>query len=252
MSRLPAGAYHLTMTTVFYAPPDRFRDGHVDLPDDEARHASRVLRHGVGDELLVVDGVGGRHRARIVEVDRQRVRAAIVETERMAGEPDYRLTLCAATLKNASRYETFVEKAVELGVAEITPLATERTERDRAKQTRLHNIMVAAMKQSGRCVLPVLHEPRPLEAVLAGAPAGLRLLCHEAAAREASLLARLAEEGLIGDVTILVGPEGGFSEQEVERAVASGWDVVSLGERRLRAETAGIVAAAAVALHAAR
>jgi 16S rRNA (uracil1498-N3)-methyltransferase len=240
------------MTTVFYAPPDRFSGGFVDLPEDEARHASRVLRHGVGDELVVVDGAGGRHRARIVGVDRQRVRAEVVETVRMAGEPAFRLVIGAATLKNATRFETLVEKAVELGVAAIVPLATERTERDRARPTRLHNIMVAAMKQSGRCVLPDLREQRALDDVIAEAPAGLRLICHEAAAPESNLLARLAREQRLGDVTVLVGPEGGFSDAEIERAGAVGWEVVSLGERRLRAETAGIVVAAAVALHAGR
>jgi len=236
------------MTTVFYAPPELFVDGRVELPEEEARHAIRVLRHRVGDELVVVDGVGGRHRTRLVEADRDRAVVQVLDTAHEVGEPEYQLTIALATLKNTNRFETFAEKAVELGVAEIIPLATRRTERVRMKEGRLENILVAAMKQSGRTRLPVLRPPSPLRDVLEGREEGLRLLCHESADPESGLLSRLSTAAPDAPITVLIGPEGGFDDEEVSMARSKGFGIVSLGRRRLRAETAAIAVAAAVAL----
>ena len=237
------------MTTTFYVPPSHITNGRVVLPDDEARHAVRVLRHGPGDEIVVVDGVGGRHCVRLTETDKRGAAGEIVSTEREVGEPLYRLTVALGTLKNASRFETFAEKAVELGVAVIVPLVTARTERMSLKPTRMENILVAATKQSGRSRLPVLAEPTPFADLLAERTGGTRILCHEAADPQALLPRVLDRLGISEAVTMLVGPEGGFSDAEVEAAKAAGWTVASLGPRRLRAETAAIVAAAAVMLH---
>ena len=234
------------MTTTFYAPPDHVRDGRVMLPEDEARHAVRALRHGVGDEIVVVDGAGGRYRVRLTEADKRGAAGEIVEAQREVGEPPYRLTVGLGTLKNAGRFETFAEKAVELGVSRIVPLATERTERERIKERRLENILIAAMKQSGRSRLPDLAELQDFDDALRSDDA-LRLLCHESADPAAALPRVL--DGAPLDLTILVGPEGGFSEPEVAAAEAAGWTVASLGPRRLRAETAAITAASAVMLH---
>jgi 16S rRNA (uracil1498-N3)-methyltransferase len=238
------------MTTLFYAPPAAFRDGEVELPEDEARHAGKVLRHSPGDEIEVVDGAGGRHTVRLTVVERQRVRGEVLRTARDMNEPSYRLTVGLATLKNAARFETFAEKAVELGVSAITPLATARSERQRVRPARLQNILIAAMKQSGRCRLPALGEPTELEDVLRQR-GGAGLICHEAAGPEHGIGARLAA-GVPPELTILVGPEGGFSDEEVAHAVALGWQLASLGSRRLRAETAAITACAAVMLAAER
>jgi 16S rRNA (uracil1498-N3)-methyltransferase len=235
------------MTTTFYAPPDRFSGTRIELPEDEARHAVRVLRHRAGDEIVVVDGAGGRFRVRLAEADGNRAAGDIVSEERDAGEPAYRLTIGLGLLKNPSRFETFAEKAVELGVAEIAPLVTERAERASVKHARIENILVAAMKQSGRSRLPVLAEPRPLRAMLE-AEGGLKLICHEASAPEDALVARLRQHTPPAAVTVLVGPEGGFSHGEIEAAISAGWLVTSLGPRRLRAETAALAAAAGVSL----
>ncbi len=233
------------MTTTFYAPPECITDGRLVLPDDEARHAVRTLRHAVGDEIVVVDGAGGRYRVRLTEADKRSAAGEVLAAEREAEPP--RLVIGLGVLKNAGRFETFAEKAVELGVTGIVPLETERTERSRIKPARLEHILVAALKQSGRSRLPALAEPTPLADVLARDTEGLRLLCHEAAAPEA-LLPRALDRNPGGSVTILVGPEGGFSEAEVAEAEAAGWIVVSLGPLRLRAETAAIAAAATAML----
>lgn len=234
------------MTTTFYAPPERFHDGRVTLPDDEARHAVRALRYGVGDEIVVVDGAGGRYRVRLTGADKRGAAGEVVEERREVGEPPYRLTVGLGTLKNAGRFETFAEKAVELGVGRIVPLTTERTERERLKERRLENILVAAMKQSGRSRLPDLAELQEFADALRSDDA-LRILCHESA-DPAAVLPRVLD-GAAESITILVGPEGGFSEAEVAAAEAAGWAVASLGPHRLRAETAAIAAASAVMLH---
>ncbi len=236
------------MTTTFFAPPERIADGCLVLPEDEARHAVRALRHSVGDEIVVVDGAGGRYRVRLTEADKRGAAGEIVGTEREVGEPRHRLTVGLGVLKNAGRFETFAEKAVELGVTEVVPLETERTEGARLKAKRLDNILVAALKQSGRSRLTDLAEPTPLADVLGAPPDGERILCHEAAG--GVLLPRVLSRNPAGPVTILVGPEGGFSDAEVAEARAAGWTVASLGPRRLRAETAAIAAAAAAMLHA--
>lgn len=218
------------------------------LPDDEARHAVRALRHGVGDVVEVVDGAGGRFRVRLTEVDKRIAAGDIVGERRDVGEPAYDLTVGLGGLKTASRFETFVEKAVELGVRTIVPLASERTERVHLKPNRIENILVAAMKQSGRSRLPAVSEPMSLHDLLE-VKTDLRIICHESADPEASLLRILGRAPAWDSCTVLIGPEGGFSDGEIGRALDADWTVASLGPRRLRAETAAMTAAGAVMLH---
>lgn len=238
------------MTTSFYAPPTAFRDTYVTLPEDEARHVGRALRKQPGDEIVVVDGVGGWHRVVLDHVDRRTAAGRVVETQHDVGEPDYDLCVGLALLKNRSRYETFLEKAVELGVSEVVPLRTARTEKGRLKRQRAENILVAAMKQCGRSRRPHLTELQSLFDVLPHSPAERYLLCHEKADASRTLAAALAQPSEVRSLCILVGPEGGFTDDEVEAAVQAGAELVSLGPRRLRAETAAIVAAAGVMLAA--
>lgn len=235
------------MTTFFYAPPPAFRGTVVVLPDEEARHVARVLRKQPGDEIVVVDGEGGWHRVALDHVDRRQVAGHVVETRREVGEPAYELSLGVAVLKNRSRFETVLEKAVEVGVREVVPLLTERTERERVKEARSHNILVAAMKQSQRCRLVELHEPTTFEDALVGA-FDLSLLCHEQAGVERHVLDVLRAQRGARRIRVWIGPEGGFSDDEVACAAAAGFLPVSLGPRRLRAETAALVAATAVML----
>lgn len=236
------------MTTPFYAPPDAFRPaGFVTLPDDEAAHAVRVLRHRPGDEIVVVDGVGGWHRVRLDRVDQRRAAGTVLATRTDVGEPPYRLSIGLALLKNRNRFETFLEKAVELGVSEVIPLITRRTEKGGLKRQRAENLLVAAMKQSGRSRLVHLADPRRFEDVLADPEPPLRFLAHEAAGADAALFPSLAA-GVPEGLRLLVGPEGGFTDDEVATAAAAGYRLVSLGPRRLRAETAAIAAATGIML----
>lgn len=232
------------MTTPFFAPPDAFVAGRVRLPDDEARHASRVLRHAVGDEIAVVDGAGGWHTVRLDRVTKDRVEGAVLETRHEVGEPSGRVVLGVAPLKSSDRFAFAVEKAVELGATDILLLDTVRTEGRIPKPERLHALAVAAMKQSLRSRLVRFHP------VLLGEVARFLdetgetfqpVLLHEAAPDDAAFPDVLARTGR--SVVPLIGPEGGFTEAEVDAARAAGWPVASLGPRRLRAETAFVVVA---------
>ena len=237
------------MTTAFYAPPDAFRGDRVVLPDDEARHASKVLRKEAGDAIVVVDGVGGWHRVRLDHVSRQQVVGTRVETRRDVGEMDVEVTLGVGLLKNRNRFETLVEKAVELGVRRLLPLQTARTEVESIREERTRNLMVAALKQSGRARLPEVASPQDLSALIASSTADLRLVAHEQTGGEGPLLEVLAGADEVSSVCVLIGPEGGFTDGEVHSAVDAGFTPVSLGPRRLRTETAGLTAAGAVSLY---
>jgi len=235
------------MTTAFYAPPSAFRGDRVILPDDEARHAAKVLRKGPGASIVVVDGEGGWHRVELDHVSRSQVVGTRVETRREVGEMRVSFTLGVGLLKNRNRFETLVEKAVELGASTIIPLLTDRTEKETIREKRIHNLLVAALKQCGRSRLPSVPSPQPVSAVIADDADGLSLVCHEPVGAEGPLWNSLqATEP--GAITVLIGPEGGFTVEEIDEAENSGFIPVSLGRRRLRTETAGMAAAAAVSL----
>ena len=229
----------------FFASPGDCVDGVVVLSEDESRHATRVLRLGPGDAIVVVDGEGMTHRVSLDDVGGKRVRGTILSSEQDAGEPRRSLHIGLAVLHQAARWETFLEKAVELGCTRITPLITKRTQHSRMKERRLRNIMVSALKQSERSRLPILDEPTPLDRVL-GEEAGMRAICHEAVPDGERLAVWMQQQDPDGteDCIVLIGPEGGFTDAEVQQAASAGWTPVWMGSRRLRAETAAMVAAA--------
>ncbi len=241
------------MTTVFHAPPTAFTtppDGapgeigigsHVVLPDTEARHATRVLRLREGAEIVVVDGAGGWHRVRLVHTEIGRAIGDVVASERPP--PPAPLRLALAVLKSDERFETAIEKATELGVTDIVPVISSRVEAGaRFRGERARAVLVAAMKQSLRAHLPHLHAPAPLATVV-----GPRAVVLHEGAPLADTLARMLAAPVSDDaapLTLVVGPEGGFTDAELAAAVAAGASVASLGAARLRAETAAIVAVA--------
>lgn len=227
------------MTTNFYAPPSVIRSGRVVLPEQEARHARTVLRVGRGDEIPVVDGEGGWYRVRVDRAGSDQLVGSIVQEESDVGEPAVEVTVGIGILKKRSRFETFVEKAVELGVYRIVPLRTRRTERESVRTDRLRKVMVAAMKQCRRSWLPILSEPKSPGALVAEGVGDTGFVCH-GGGDSVPIRRAVAGETGIHSATVLVGPEGGFHDAEVEDAVASGFTPVSLGRRRLRAETAGL------------
>jgi 16S rRNA (uracil1498-N3)-methyltransferase len=229
------------MTTNFYAPPSAIRGSRVVLPEDEARHVRTVLRGATGDEMTVVDGRGGWYRVQIDHVAPTQVVGTILEQRTDVGEPTVDVTVGLGLLKKRSRFETFVEKAVELGVRRIVPLRTQHAEPESIREGRLRNVMVAAMKQCRRSRLPDLTSPETPSAVLAASEREVELVC-QGGEDAVPIQSVLAKTGPVDSALVLVGPEGGFAEAEVETAVAAGCTPVSLGARRLRAETAGLAA----------
>jgi len=234
----------------FYVPPSHIAPPRLTIDGEEFQHLTHVMRRAPGDEIRVVDGKGNVFDARIMDLLRREAHCEIIGQSRMENEPERSVTLAVGILKNGSRFDFLVEKATELGVGSIVPLATERTIPRHARSDRWQKLAVAAMKQSGRCVLPHVLPLTPFDRFVAGfagtgggsgggSEVPLKLIPHE---KETARTLREALPGTAGNVVICIGPEGGFSDDEVERAGRAGFVPVSLGPRRLRTETAAIAA----------
>ena len=217
------------------------------LGEEDSKHCVKVLRMGEGDIIEVVDGNGKLYTCRITMAHPKR--CAVVAMEKVEQPPHWgcRIVLGIAPTKNLDRMEWLVEKCVEMGVDRIIPLRCHNSERTVLKTERLKKIMVSAMKQSLKATLPVLDEMTPVERVIAEAPDGTRCIAYCDALLPREQRHTLASAFRPGeDVTVLIGPEGDFSPEEVQAATAAGFVPVSLGESRLRTETAGMMAVAAI------
>ena len=217
------------------------------LGEEDSKHCVKVLRMGEGDTIEVVDGNGTLYTCRITMAHPKR--CAVEVTERMQQPPHWghRIVLGVAPTKNLDRIEWLVEKCVEMGVDRIIPLRCHNSERTVLKTERLKKIMVSAMKQSLKATLPLLDEMTPVAQVLAEPFEGTRCIayCDEQLPRGQRLtLMGVYQPGQ--DVMVLIGPEGDFSPEEVQAARDAGFMPVTLGESRLRTETAGMMAVAAI------
>lgn len=226
---------------LFYAPD--FAPPEYILNEEESRHCIRVLRLRTGDDIHITDGKGNLFCCRIVRPDPQRCLVATVNEEREYGKLPYRLTMAVAPTKNADRFEWFLEKATEIGVAEIVPLETAHSERRTFKPERAEKVITSAMKQSLKAYRPLLHPLTPFEAFV-GRPFPCRRLiahCEEAlspAGKRPMVCVLRAGE----DAQVLIGPEGDFSPEEVALALRCGFEEITLGTQRLRTETAAVTA----------
>lgn len=209
------------------------------LPAEESAHAIRVLRRRVGDELEVVDGKGGLYRCRLVTDDAKGACLEIIESTALPKVWTPYITVAVAPTKHSDRMEWLVEKLTEIGVDRIVPLRCEHSERKEIKASRLTKIAVSAMKQSLKAVLPEIYETMPFKEFLASHNLGEKFMGYCDSATERRLLATAYTPG--ADVTILIGPEGDFSPAEVDAAIASGFVPVTMGDNRLRTETAALV-----------
>lgn len=227
---------------LFYTPRTSVAGGGLVIAGEEAAHIVTVLRRREGDALAVTDGEGALYDAVIVRATRTEVRCSVRGTRAGGGEPSRRVVLAASLLRNPGRFEMLVEKAVELGVAAVQPIVAERTVPRHGRRERWEKIALAAMKQSCRTRLPRVEEPADFRALLASPweEGTLRLIAHEQESR--TTLPAAAPPGGGGMAVIAVGPEGGFSPDELAAAAAAGYVAVGLGPRRLRAETAAILA----------
>jgi len=208
----------------------------VELDGPEAHHLSSVRRFKEGDFVTLFNGDGNEYPARIVDVEKKRIRLQIASVERPERELSFRLHIASA-LPKGDRGDFLIEKLTELGATDFTPLITERSvvKADDAKAEKIRRAVIESSKQCGRNVLMRVHPPvRWLEWCVK--QPGLRLLALP------TVIVELAAGG--EDAIVAIGPEGGFSESEIQAALNSGWVGFSLGPRVLRTETAGIVAAA--------
>jgi len=213
------------------------------LDEDNSRHIVQVLRMQPGDALQLTDGKGALLTGVIIDSHKKKCRVRIQST--LSQPPARRKVVIAISLlKNASRFEWFLEKATEIGVSSIIPLICERTEKQHARSDRLRNILVSAMLQSQQTWLPDLPDPTPLAEILADPPCDQRFIAHclDAPRPTTALADRRQPEPPVTQL-ILIGPEGDFSPKEIETALKEGFLPVTLGDNRLRTETAGVVAA---------
>ena len=226
----------------FYAPEIE-TDGL--LPEGESAHCSRVLRMKEGDEIVVTDGKGSRYICGIIKSHPSRTQVEIKRKEEITSQREYRLTLAVAPTKNSDRMEWLVEKAVEIGVDKIALLRCERSERKNLRPERLLKVMVSAMKQSLGVVLPELEEVTKFkDFVEAAPPPAQKFFGYCSSLYPKKSFVDECRKG--GEVIVMIGPEGDFTPEEVETAVAKGFIPVTFGEKRLRTETAGVFVVCAV------
>lgn len=224
---------------LFYAGKENISGDCVAIAGEEFHHLRRVLRKEVGNEIRVADGRGTMYRVRIERIARQEAECRILESLPGFNEPRRKVTLLQALLKQPARMEWIVEKATELGVSRIVPLAAARCLTRHAKPERWTQLARTAMKQCLRCATPEIDPVATLDEALAAAGAVPVFLFHESAAAALDRAALPPEER---PLLLCIGPEGGFDDDEVRAAEAAGAAVLSLGPRRLRSETAAVAA----------
>ena len=216
------------------------------LGEEDSKHCVKVLRMTEGDIIEVVDGNGTLYSCRITMAHPKRCAVEVLERRHQPPHWGCRIVLGIAPTKNLDRIEWLVEKCVEMGVDRIIPLRCHNSERTVLKTERLRKIMVSAMKQSLKATLPQLDDMTPVKQVIAEFTAGTRCIayCDEMLPREGRKTLSSVYQPTGGDVLVLIGPEGDFSPEEVQAATAAGFIPVTLGESRLRTETAGMMAVA--------
>jgi 16S rRNA (uracil1498-N3)-methyltransferase len=210
---------------------------------EEFRHLSRVVRKKEGERVMLVDGADTSYSAVIRHIDRIHAECEIVETQHRANEPRIDITLAVSLLRNPARFDVLVEKTTELGVRTIAPLLCDHTIPKSDKHARLEKIALSALKQCGRSYLPRIQPLTSFDALMEGsADYSLRLIPHEKTEQSQFIGSVLQHHTNLKSVLIVIGPEGGFSDREVSLAGEKGFIPISLGPRRLRAETAAISA----------
>ncbi len=221
---------------VFYTP-DIAVDG--ELPEEEAGHCLRVLRLGVGDEVMLTDGKGFFYKAVITAATGKRCQVKVVETIGQAPLWNGHLHLAMAPTKNMDRIEWFAEKATEIGFDELSFVNCRFSERKVIKTERIEKIVVSAVKQSLKARKPLVNELTDFGKFIQQKFEGQKFIahCYEG---EKPLLKDVLIPGK--DAVVLIGPEGDFSPEEVQKAEAAGFQAISLGKSRLRTETAALVA----------
>lgn len=230
---------------LFYTPDIKETDSQIIFPKDESRHIAKVLRKNTGDILKVTNGKGFLFTAEILEANPRECLAKIIDVEAEKTKKYY-LHLVVAPTKMNDRYEWFLEKATEIGVDEITPVICEHSERKTIKLNRYERVLQSAMKQSLHFSLPKINESIDFSEFINKEIEGQKFIAHCEEGMQRFSLKNKAKPR--EDITILIGPEGDFSAKEIKLAIGNNWKAVSLGDSRLRTETAAIAACHTIAL----
>ncbi|MFV0470758.1 MAG: 16S rRNA (uracil(1498)-N(3))-methyltransferase [Paludibacteraceae bacterium] len=227
---------------LFYVPDIEIR--HI-LPEEESKHAVKVLRLQPGDDVILVDGVGGWYRGAITQAHPLHCEFEIKETIPNYGKRNYHLHIGIAPTKNIDRFEWFLEKATEIGIDEITPIICHNSERRICKPERWEKILIAASKQSLKAFFPRLNPAISFDNFIKKTSTKQKMIAHCYESIKLSLKFSVVPSS---DSIILIGPEGDFSKEEILKAIDNQYRPVSLGKSRLRTETAGVVACHTIAL----
>jgi 16S rRNA (uracil1498-N3)-methyltransferase len=223
---------------VFYAPD--ITGGAYTLDERESKHTIRVLRMKKGSSVRLIDGKGNLYEGIITGPDPTGCIIDIQSVIHDFEKRNYRLHVAISPLKNPERFEWFVEKVVEIGVNEITPVICKNTEKPGIKTERIRSIIISAMKQSLKAYEPQLNPVESFGEFINENHAGKLLIAHCYGDLKRSRISEVYARG--EDALILVGPEGDFSKEEIEKAVSKNFTQIHLGNSRLRTETAGIAA----------
>lgn len=211
------------------------------LPEGESQHCVKVLRHAEGDEITVTDGKGNRYACRITGAHQKHTSVEIISTEEIPVFWPAPITIAVAPTKHLDRMEWLTEKLTEIGFDRLVPVLCRWSERKELKTERLDKIAVSAMKQSLKATVPAIEPMTPFRRFIdltVGVPQRFIAHCEKDAPRR--LLSQAYRPGV--ETAILIGPEGDFSPEEIALALDAGWQPVSLGDARLRTETAALVA----------
>ncbi|WP_370476437.1 16S rRNA (uracil(1498)-N(3))-methyltransferase [Tamlana flava] len=228
---------------LFYNPEITEQTTEFTFDKEESRHIVKVLRKSVGDQAHITNGKGRLFTVEIANVNINKCTALVV-SKTLQPKKDYNLHLAVAPTKMNDRYEWFLEKATEIGIDTITPIICDHSERKVVKLERFQRILQSAMKQSLNCYLPELHEAISFSEFIDQDFEGDLFIAHCEETDRKSLKQQLKPKT---NVTILIGPEGDFSLKEIEKALENNYIPVTLGDTRLRTETAAIVACHSVA-----
>jgi len=223
---------------VFYTPDIAISD--YVLNEEESRHCMKVLRLSIGDVVHLIDGIGGLYEAEIVSESKRNVTLNILKTTKEYQKRNHGLHIAVAPTKNIDRLEWFLEKATEIGIDQITPIICDRSERKIVKEDRLNKVITSAVKQSLQAYHPILNEAVSFRDFINKQSADTKMIAHCIDGEPRRFISEIAEPGK--QYIVLIGPEGDFTPAEIELALQNDFKPLTLGNTRLRTETAALAA----------
>jgi len=213
------------------------------LSEEQSKHIIQVLRMHKEEQILLTDGKGTKAHSVIVDDHRKRCEVKVISVEKEE-QLLPKVSIAISLIKNVSRFEWFLEKATEIGINEIIPIICERTEKEKFRLDRMQNILISAMLQSQQCWLPLLHEPIEFKKLVEENKDSQKFIAHCLPLQKQQLHSFIHHSPFTihHSSVILIGPEGDFTENEIQLALAHNFQAAALGNTRLRTETAAIVA----------